>query len=50
MKVVYDGVFLLQLFVGSPIVSFADGIAIVSVAKTVGEIKVKANTAKSNRT
>ena len=44
----YDGVFRLRLPNGTAIVSFADNITIVSVAKTVSEIKEKTNAAIRN--
>ena len=47
-NIMYDGVLRLRLPNGRTIVSFADDIAIASVAKTVREIEEKTNTAIRN--
>ena len=47
-NIMYDEVLRLQLPNGTKIVGFAHDIAIVSVAKTVGEIEEKTNTAIRN--
>ena len=47
-NIMYDGVLRLRLPNGTTIVGFADDIAIVSIAKTVKEIKEKTNIAIRN--